>query len=128
MSPGNADSFQACVSIGRPASALAPATLPTLSGRGPQAFSSAPIAARQRLCLDLEAANWWLNTGIARPTTRKERSLPTQTTQEHHYKETTVNNKQHIVNRLPPDCRTPRVAPYKVEKGTFGDIGLTWGF
>ena len=44
------------------------------------------------------------------------------------YKETTVNNKQHIVNRLPPDCRTPRVAPYKVEKGTFGDIGLTWGF
>ena len=31
MSPGNADSFQACVSIGRPASALAPATLPTLS-------------------------------------------------------------------------------------------------
>jgi len=44
------------------------------------------------------------------------------------YKETTVNNKQHIANRLPPDCRTPRVAPYKVEKGTFGDIGLTWGF
>ena len=83
MSPGNADSFQACVSIGRPASALAPATLPTLSGRGPQAFSSAPIAARQRLCLNLEAANWWLNTGIARPTTRKEISFPTQTTQEH---------------------------------------------
>ena len=86
MSPGNADSVQACVDSGRPASALAlatSATLPTLSGRGPQAFSSAPIAARQRLCLDLEAANWWLNTGIARPTTRKERYLPTQTTQEH---------------------------------------------
>ena len=128
MSPGNADSFQACVSIGRPASALAPATLPTLSGRGPQAFSSA-----RRLLHASVSASTSKQRGelVAQHRDSKANNKKTKISSDTNdpgtpdYKNTTVNNKQHVANRLPPDCRTPRVAPYKVEKGTFGDIGLT---